>query len=222
MRRKRGAIGVLGFAALACAGAVQAHHSGYMYQTTPIWISGTVTRVDHKNPHTITTLEGKGDDGQARVWAVEGPGLTQTGLDRRAASGEYVPKVGDTLDVCAFPYKPVDEIARDSRLVPSLDVSVQERLERTTTDGASPRFVAGYSLATADGQMHLWEPHGFISECIRASSDQRQRWLDFLNANPKAHELWCSERRRYAAIQSNASFHELVEELNALLADPCN
>ena len=215
-------IGSVGFAVFACAGAVQAHHSGFMYQTTPIWISGTVTRVEIKRPHTITTLEGKAEDGQVRVWAVEGPGLDQSGFDRRADSGEYVPKVGDTLEVCAFPYKPADEIARDGRLVPSLDASGRERLERTTTDGASPRFVAGYMLATPDREMQLWEPHGFISECIRSSNDQRQLWIDFLDATPRAHELWCSEQRRYAAIQSSASFHELVDELTGLLADPCN
>ena len=213
------AIAIAGLAVLACAGSVLAHHSGYMYQTTPIWINGTVTRFELKNPHTITTLEARSEDGQARLWAVEGP--PQTALGRRSDGGEYVPKVGDTLEVCAFPYRPVDEIARDTRLVPSLDVSVRERLERTTTEGTSPRFVAGYVLTTSDGEMRLWEPHGFISECIRSSNDQRQLWLDFLNASPRAHELWCSEQRRYAAIQSNPSFHELVEELNGLLADRC-
>ena len=213
------AIGLAGLAALACAGSVLAHHSGYMYQTTPMWINGTVTRFEPKSPHTLTTLEARSEDGQVRVWTVEGP--PQTALDRRSGSGEYVPKVGDTLEVCAFPYRPVDEIARDTRLVPSLDVSVRERLERTTSEGTSPRFLAGYVLTTSDGEMRLWEPHGFISECIRSSNDQRQRWLDFLNTNARAHELLCSEQRRYAAIQSNASFRELVEEISRLLDNPC-
>ena len=211
--------GLAGVAALVCAGSVLAHHSGYMYQTTPIWITGSVTRFELKNPHTITTLEARSEDGQVRLWAVEGP--PQTALGRRSGDGEYVPKVGDTLEVCAFPYRPVDEIARDTRLVPSLDVSVRERLERTTTEGTSPRFVAGYVLTTSDGEMRLWEPHGFISECIRSSNDQRQRGLDFLPAHPRAHELLCSEQRRYAAIQSNASFLELVGEINRLLDNPC-
>jgi uncharacterized protein DUF6152 len=212
--RKAAATLAAGLAALACSGSARAHHSGYVYQTTPIWISGEVVRFEPKSPHTITTLEARSEDGQVRVWAVEGP-------PRRSGSGEYAPKVGDTLEVCAFPYKPVEEIARDSRLVPSLDDSVRRRLEGTTTEGASPRFLAGYVLATPDGEMRLWEPHGFISECIRSSNDPRQVWLAFLNATPRAHELWCTEQRRYAAIQSNASFRELVEELNGLLDDPC-
>ena len=78
------AAGLPGIAALACAGSVQAHHSHLLYQTTPIWISGTVTRFELKDPHAITTLEGKGENGQAQSWTVEGP--SQTELDRRKGS----------------------------------------------------------------------------------------------------------------------------------------
>jgi len=69
-----------GLAALACAGFARAHHSGYMYQTTPIWISGAVIRFDLKNPHTIITLEDRSQNGEVRLWAVEGP--SQTEIDR--------------------------------------------------------------------------------------------------------------------------------------------
>ena len=209
------AIALAGLAALTCAGSVLAHHSGYMYQTTPIWISGTVTRFEPRSPHTIITLEDKSNGGQIRMWAVEGP--PQTAVERSSRSGENVPKVGDAIEVCAFPYRPAEEIARDGRIWGG-DVPAR----RGPPIADARQFVAGYVLATPDGEMRLWEPHGFISECIRSSTGQRQLWLDFLNANPRAHELWCSERTRYAAIQSNASFHELVEELNALLADPCS
>jgi len=207
-----------GLATLACAGSVRAHHSGYVYQTTPIWISGTVTRFELKNPHTITTVEARGEDGRTRLWAVEGP--PQTALDRRSGSDEYLPKVGDTLEVCAFPYKPAEEIAHDTRLKPPLDDSGRQRLESTTTEGSSPRFVAGHVFVMPNGERRLWEPHGIISECMRSSNDQRQPWLDLLNANAEAHQLWC-EQRKYAAVQSNASLKEFVGEINGLLADPC-
>jgi len=46
-------------AALACAGSAEAHHSGSMYEPTPVWIKGTVVRFEGINPHTITTLEDK-------------------------------------------------------------------------------------------------------------------------------------------------------------------
>ena len=209
------ACGLAGLAVLACAGSVLAHHSGYVYQTTPIWINGSVTRFELKNPHTITTVEARTEDGQARLWAIEGS--SQTGLDRRRGSGEYVPKVGDAIAVCAFPYRPAEEIARDSRIVGSFDVSA---LSSRTADGASPRFVAGHVLVMPDGAMHLWEPHGLISECMRTSNDQRQPWLDLLNANASQHQLWCAQRG-YAAVQSNVSLKEFVDEINGLLADPC-
>jgi len=189
-----------------------------MYQTTPIWINGTVTRFELKNPHTITTVEGRSEAGQVRLWAVEGP--PQMALDRRSGSGEYVPKVGDTLAVCAFPYKPAAEIARDSRLTPPLDDSGRQRLESSTTEGSSPRLVAGHVLVMPNGERRLWEPHGFISECMRSSNDQRQPWLGLLNANAEAHQLWC-EQRKYAAVQSNASLKQFVDEISGLLADPC-
>jgi uncharacterized protein DUF6152 len=204
--------------ALVCAGSVRAHHSGYMYQTTPIWIAGTVTRFELKNPHTITTIEGRSDDGQVRVWAVEGPSQTQ--LDRRSGDGEYVPKVGDTLKVCAFPYKPAEEIARDTRLTPSLDDSVRRRLEATTTDGASPRFIEGHVLVMPDGGMRSWDPHGILAECVRTSNDAKQPWVDFLNTSSRALELWC-QQRRYVAVQSNAPLRDLVEEINGQLESPC-
>ena len=204
--------------ALVCTGSVQAHHSHLDYQTTPIWISGTVTRFELKNPHAITTLEGKGENGQAQVWTVEGP--SQTELDRRKGSDEYLPKVGDTLEVCAYPYRPVAEIASDPRLVPYLDDSILQRLEATTTASASPRLILGHLLVTTSGAMRVWEPFGSISECMRSSNDQRQQWLERLNANPEARKLWCDQRGR-AAAQSNAPLKEFVEEINVLLAEPC-
>ena len=204
--------------ALVCAGSVQAHHSHLDYQTTPIWISGTVTRFELKNPHAITTLKGKGEDGQAQSWTVEGP--SQTALDRRKGSDEYLPKVGDTLEVCAYPYRPVAEIASDPRLVPYLDDSILQRLEATTTENASPRLILGHLLVTTGGAIRVWEPYGSIGECMRSSNDPRQSWIERLNANPEARKFWCDERGR-AAVQSNASLKEFVEETNGLLDDPC-
>lgn len=92
-----------GLAALACAGSLQAHHSGYMYERTPLWIEGTVVRVEHVNPHTVIWLEDGTEDGrQVLRWAVEGP--SQSELDRIGV-GMDVPKIGDVVQFCAFPYK---------------------------------------------------------------------------------------------------------------------
>ena len=212
------AAGLAGLAALACTGSAQAHHSHLDYQTTPIWISGTVTRLELKNPHAITTLEGRSENGQVLVWTVEGP--SQTELERRKGNDEYLPNVGDTLEVCAYPYRPVEEIASDPRLVPYLDDSILRRLEVTTTEGASPRLILGHILVTPGGAVRVWEPYGQISECMRGSNDPRQSWLERLNANPEAHKFWCDQRGR-AAAQTNAPLKEFVEETNGLLAEPC-
>jgi len=198
--------------ALAWAGSLQAHHSGYMYETTPTWVKGTVVRFEHVNPHTITTLEQRSEDGRVHRWAVEGPGEFQ--LDRLGLSVN-VPKVGDIIEVCAFPYKPAAEL---SRMFPGVDFSA--RRTSPGTDDSSPQFVAGHVMVKPDGKKLLWEPHGMISECIRSSDDQRQSWLDFVNSNPRVRQAWC-EQRGYAHVQSTASLRELVGEINSLIDSPC-
>jgi hypothetical protein len=207
-----------------------------MYATTPLWIKGKVIRFDHVNPHTIITLEDRSDeDGQVRRWAVEGPSQAQldrrsvdadvrgsavaqgsTGESRTDRTGLYVPKVGEEIEFCAFPYKSPAEL---SRLFPDADFS--RRRSPPAADGSTLQFVAGHVMVTPDGQKHMWEPHGAISECMRSSADQqRQSWLDFLNSNARARELWC-EQRKYAFIQSSPSSREFVEEIDRLLDDPC-
>jgi hypothetical protein len=189
------------------------------YQATPIWISGTVTRFELKNPHAITTLQGRTENGQVLVWTVEGP--SQTELNRRGGGGgEYLPKIGDTLEICAYLYRPVAEIASDPRLVPYLDDSILRRLEASTSEGASPRLILGHVLLTTGGAIRVWEPYGSIGECIRSSADQRASWIERLNASSEARKFWCEQRGR-AATQSNASLKEFVEQTNALLGEPC-
>ena len=75
-------------------------------------------------------------------------------------------------------------------------------------------------VTTGGGAMRVWEPYGLISECMRRSNDQRQSWIELLNANPEARKFWCDQRGR-AAVQSNASLKEFVERTNGLLAEPC-
>ena len=167
-------------------------------------------------PHAITTLEGRSENGQVLVWTVEGP--SQTGIDRRGGSDEYLPKVGDTLEVCAYPYRPAEEIARDSRL-PSGTRLTPAQLA-STTEGSSPRLILGHMLVTTGGAMRVWEPYGLVSECMRSANDQRQSWVELLNANPEARKFWCDQTGR-DAVQSNESLKEFVEQTDALLVDHC-
>jgi len=199
-------------AALVCAGSVLAHHSGSMYDPTPIWVDGTVIRFEGVDPHTITTLEEQSADGRVRRWAVEGPGQSQ--LDRMGI-GMDVPKVGDVIEFCAFPYKPAAEL---SRIFPEADFSGWRSF--LDTADSSPQFVWGHVMVIPDGEKRLWNPHGVTSECIRSSDDQRQSWLDFLNSNTRVRQEWC-QQRGYTHIESTASLREFVEEINRLIDNPC-
>lgn len=197
---KTTAIWAAGLAALAWAGSPHAHHSGSVYEATPVWVKGTVVRFENINPHTITTLEYRSGDRQVRRWAVEGPGRFQ--LDRMGI-GMDMPKLGEAVEFCAFPYK---EERSNSR--PSAD-----------SNGVSVQRVAGHVMVTADGDKRIWEPHGVISECIRSSEDQRQSWLEFLDSDARARQAWC-QQRRYAHNRS-AALRELVEEIDSLIDNPC-
>ena len=200
-------------AALVCTGSAAAHHSYLSYQTTPLWIEGSVVRFEHVNPHTRITLEERSADGQVRLWAIEGPPPAE--LDRRGI-GVHVPNVGERLKVCAFAYKSVAEL---SRIWPEVDFSTPRWSE--IIDGSSPRFVAGLVMVTSDGKRQLWEGHGVLSECMRSSDDPRQVWLDFVNSNPGVRQIWCTQRRDYSVVRLDASLGELVEEVNRSLVDPC-
>jgi hypothetical protein len=210
--KKTNATCAAALAALACAGSLQAHHSGSMYDTTPIWVTGTVVGFEPVNPHTVTTLEERSEAGQVRRWAVEGPGQFQLG---RLGLRMDVPKVGDIIEFCAFPYRPAAEL---SRMFPGVDFSA--RRSSAAADGSAPQFVAGHVMVMPGGEKRLWEPHGLISECIRGSEDQRQSWLDFLNSNPRVRQAWC-EQRGYTHVRSTVSLRESVEEINSLIDDPC-
>jgi len=200
------AVLAVGLIAVFCAGSLWAHHSGSMYQTTPMWIKGTVVRFDYVNPHTTITLEDRSEGGQVRRWAVEGPGQAQ--LARMGIGTDFL-RIGSVIQFCAFPYKPAEEL---SRMYPGVDFSSG----RTS----SPEYAAGHVMVMADGEKRFWEPHGLISECIRSSTDPRQSWLDFINSSADARQGWC-EQRAYATVQASSSLRELVGEINDRINSPC-
>lgn len=201
------------FAALICPGSIQAHHSGSVYATSPLWISGTVVDFEPTNPHTFTTVESRQEDGGVRRWQVEGP--PQSRLDRTVAV-RYVPAVGDVIGFCAFPYKSLDELAR---LFPGTDYSTSRW--STTVEGASPQLVTGHLMVMPDGEKQFWEPHGVIAECIRSSDEPEQAWLDFLNADRNARQAWC-QQKAYALVRDDATLNEFVESFDDLLDAPCD
>jgi hypothetical protein len=189
-------------ATLACASPLQAHHSASMFVlTTPVWVHGTVVRFDRINPHSIVTVEETTADGQVRPWAVEGPDLL--GLERRGIGPDFL-KAGDVVRFCAFPLK------EEWRARPPSAVA----------DARSSEFVHGHVVVMPDGQKSLWGSYGKLGECIRSDGDgEREPWLNFLNSAPRAREVWCQQRA--SSFQATEASKAFVDEINGLLAEPC-
>jgi hypothetical protein len=184
----------VGIAALAWAGSLQAHHSISMIDiTTPIWVKGTVVRYEPINPHAVIALEEKLKDGQVRQWTVEGPILARL---TRMGVGRDVLKSGDSIEVCGF------------------------ALKANLLTGNLPRlFLHGHMLVMPDGRLQPWGPYGKLDNCVRPD-DRQQSWLDFLNGDPIARDLWCA---RVATLPPASTVSTaFVQSINRLMAHPCS
>jgi hypothetical protein len=198
-------------AALACSHPGAAHHSGYMYETTSVWVAGTVVGFERINPHTLLTVEGRNEAGAVRRWVIEGP--PQSALEQRGL-GTQGPNVGDAVEFCAFPYKSPAEL---SQLWPGVDFSARRG---AATEG-SPQFLTGHVLVTPDGAMQFWEPHGLLADCIRSSEGRRQSWLAFLSSDPAAQQAWC-EQQRYERVRSDETLRDLVQQIDGSIDSACD
>jgi hypothetical protein len=59
-------------AIMMSAGAAWAHHNmPYLDMNKRITLTGTLTKLDWRNPHIEFALEAKGDQGQAESWVIE-------------------------------------------------------------------------------------------------------------------------------------------------------
>jgi hypothetical protein len=202
---------VVALAALACPRFGGAHHSGYMYETTAVWVAGTVVSFERVNPHTLMSLESRNEAGEVRRWVIEGP--PQSAFERRGI-GAAGPSVGDAVEFCAFPYKSPTEL---SRLWPGVDFSAR----RAAAAADTPQFLAGHVLVSSGGTMQLWEPHGTLADCIRSSEERTPSWVAFLTSDETARKAWC-EQRRYEHVRSNATLRELVQAIDDSIGDPCS
>ena len=187
-------------ASLFCAGAALAHHSGYMYQSTPVWISGTVIDAEPRNPHTWTTVEVT-SAGTLRRWVVEGPGQSQ--LERMGIAAD-LPQAGDTVTFCAYPY-------REEYLA---------QFSSTDADGTPRQLIEGHVLVRPDGAMRFWDPHGLLSACMRSGDLDRQQWLDFLRSDSRVTAAWC-QQQAFEAVRTDEALSALVEQIDTELDEPC-
>jgi hypothetical protein len=190
--------------AFAVMHPLQAHHSISMFDlTTPIWVEGRVVAYEAVNPHATMVLEER-VEGAVRRWTVEGPSL------RRISQMGMEPEVGDDIAVCGF------------------DLKEGTTTRSSTADpyGRSDQFIHGHTLSMPDGHWELFGSYGSLAECIRSSGERRESWLAFLDSgDPRAREFWCGQRRgilrRSASSDWAASLVAFVEEINGLMADPC-
>lgn len=114
---------------LAYGARVEAHHSiaaGFeMDKTTTV--TGTVTRMDWKNPHALLTIEVKNDKGQVESWSIWFS--SSNGMYRRGWRKDDLP-VGAVVTVTGY-------VARDgSKQIYGGDTKLQDG--RTLFGGEAP------------------------------------------------------------------------------------
>ena len=92
---------VVGFASLAAAAGVAAHHSfaAEFDINRPVTLQGTVTKIEWTNPHAWVFVDAKDDKGVAQNWAIELVGINDL---LRLGWGRDKVKTGDVISIDGF------------------------------------------------------------------------------------------------------------------------
>jgi hypothetical protein len=184
-------------AALACAGPIGAHHSySTVDVTVAVWVKGTVVRYEIGNPHTMIELHVPTPEGQVVRWTMDGP---FPGRVQRMGVDASLLKVGDVIEACGFHYK-------------------SQRAAHAETGAPLPPSMHAHLLVMPDGRMQPWGPYGKLNNCVRPN-DEVQSWVDFLNNDAIARQLWCFPQR--ITVPTVAAAKPLAEEIDRRLATPC-
>jgi len=187
--------------ALASAGSLYAHHSASMFEiATPVWLKAKFVSFDRVNPHSIIHLEANTADALVRSWSIEGQPAAQ--LDRRDIAADFL-QAGDVIEVCGFALREEYRSVRSPQ----------------TGRGYPPDFLHGHMLVLSDGTMKAWGSYGKLQNCVRPG-DRVQTWIDFVNSDPRAWQLWCNGRRFTAA--ATIAPAEFVADVDRGLDQPCN
>jgi hypothetical protein len=180
--------------------SLAAHHSISMFDLgKPVWVKGTVVRFEPVNPHIVFALDETMLDGQPRRWTIEGSGLNS--FNRRGLARDFL-KAGDVIEVCGFALK--EQAAR--------------RVAETSTGNLSRPDIHGHVLVMPDGQMQIFGGYGKTENCIRPADDIAS-WVEFLNGNRMARDVWCM--RRFGASFPSVAPQGFVAEVDRLLSTPC-
>jgi hypothetical protein len=190
-------ISVGAVAALACSSPLNAHHSiSTVDITTPVWVKGTVVRYEIGNPHAMIELDATTLDGRSVRWTIDGP---NPGRAQRMGVDNSLLKRGDVVEVCGFHYK--SQVAA-----------------RAETGAALPPSMHVQLLVMPDGRRQPWGPYGKLNNCVRPNDDVRS-WVDFLNNDGIARQLWCFPQR--TRVPTVAEAKPRAEEIDRRLATPC-
>lgn len=96
--RIESAVAVLGV--FLAAGSLWAHHSvsAFFDISKPLTITGTMAKVDWRNPHIEFSVDVKGDRGQVETWAIIGWAPSVYG-SRNSGKADFVNAIGQTVTV---------------------------------------------------------------------------------------------------------------------------
>ena len=84
-------------------GPLWAHHSGRAVfdYSKALTLTGTLTKVDWRNPHIEISLEAKSDNGQVEIWVMEVAG-PKWFRDRNVSRDEFETAIGHIVTVEGF------------------------------------------------------------------------------------------------------------------------
>jgi len=177
--------------ALALALVAEAHHSPNVHfdRGDVVEISGTLTDVQWKNPHTVLLVETAGEDGSEIVWVGETKASTQL---YRAGLGPEIFNVGDTVRMAGFRGR------RNKNAMFVTNVLLADGSELIAENLAGPRWtqnLAGTMLADYQAQriegssvsstslFRVWSRDGSASG---ADDTERMLWADSYPLTPEA------------------------------------
>ena len=89
---------------ILAASTARAHHSGTNFETKRITLTGTLAKLDWRNPHIEFSLDGKGDKGQAESWLIESQTPNFFAI-RKVGKVDFQNAIGQTVTVEVSPDK---------------------------------------------------------------------------------------------------------------------
>ena len=174
--------------------------------STPIWVKGTVVAYEPIAPHVMIYLDETNADGQVQRWRIEGPWLTRLGWiheNNGIADGRDFFKPGDVIEVCGFDFR--------------AEVKAQRSPDAPQPEG---RFAHGQMVVMPDGHMQSWGGYGKMVNCVRPG-DTIETWLEFLNTDPLARDIWCGGAGRGNTSAALLPPREFVDEISRRIDEAC-